>query len=126
MSTSMAAYDTDPDCHKVGGMLAPDIRIYLCGRVTIERNERVLTEAAIGGRQGRLLFAFLGTRRTQPVSKPDLIGAITASRAMWARISSPCRRRGSTLKMHARQSIVPRARFGATRCPPRGLRPMSP
>jgi SARP family transcriptional regulator, regulator of embCAB operon len=61
-------------------MLTPDARIYLCGRVTVERNGRVLTEAAIGGRQGRLLFTFLGTRRTQLVSKPELIGAIWGSR----------------------------------------------
>ena len=57
-------------------MLAPDARIYLCGRVTVERNGRVLTDAALGGRQGRLLFAFLGTRRTHPVSKAQLIEAI--------------------------------------------------
>src|SRR5215510_1816533 len=80
MTASMAAYDTDANCDKVGGMLAPETRIYLCGRVTVERNGRVLTEAAIGGRQGRLLFTFLGTRRTQPVSKPELIGAIWGSR----------------------------------------------
>jgi hypothetical protein len=50
-------------------MLAPDVRVYLCGRVTLERNGRALTDAALGGRQGRLLFAFLGTRRTQPCRK---------------------------------------------------------
>ena len=60
-------------------MLAPEARIYLCGRVTVERNGRVLTDAALGGRQGRLLFAFLGTRRTQPVSKAQLIEAIWGS-----------------------------------------------
>jgi DNA-binding SARP family transcriptional activator len=56
--------------------LGTDARIYLCGRVTVERRGRVLTEAALGGRQGRLLFAFLGTRRTQPVSKAQLIEAV--------------------------------------------------
>src|SRR4029450_5829494 len=61
-------------------MLAPDARIYLCGRVTVERNGRALTEAAIGGRQGRLLFTYLGTRRTQPVSHLHLIGALWGSR----------------------------------------------
>jgi SARP family transcriptional regulator, regulator of embCAB operon len=60
--------------------LAPESRIYLCGRVTVERNGRVLTDAALGGRQGRLLFAFLGTRRTQPVSKAQLIGAVWGPR----------------------------------------------
>ena len=60
-------------------MLAHDVRIYLCGRVTVERNGRALTDGALGGRQGRLLFAFLGTRRTQPVSKAQLIEAIWGS-----------------------------------------------
>jgi DNA-binding SARP family transcriptional activator len=76
MMISLAAYDTDPDCGEVGGMLASDARIYLCGRVTVERDGRVLADAALGGRQGRLLFAFLGTRRTLPVSKAQLIDAI--------------------------------------------------
>jgi SARP family transcriptional regulator, regulator of embCAB operon len=57
-------------------MLAPDARIYLCGRVTVERHGRVLADAALGGRQGRLLFGFLGTRRTVPVSRSQLIEAI--------------------------------------------------
>jgi len=61
-------------------MLAPDVRVYLCGRVTVERNGRALTDAALGGRQGRLLFAFLGTRRTRPVSKAQLIDAIWGTR----------------------------------------------
>lgn len=60
--------------------MAPDTRIYLCGRVTVERAGRVLTDAALGGRQGRLLFAFLGTRRTLPVSKAELIDAIWGAR----------------------------------------------
>lgn len=60
--------------------MAPDARIYLCGRVTVERNGRALTEAGIGGRQGRLLLAFLGTRRTQPVSKAQLNEAVWGPR----------------------------------------------
>jgi DNA-binding SARP family transcriptional activator len=55
-------------------------RVYLCGRVTIERSKRVLTDAALAGPQGRLLFAFLGTRRSQPVSKAQVIHAIWGSR----------------------------------------------
>jgi DNA-binding SARP family transcriptional activator len=53
--------------HKTG---AP--RLYLCGRVAIERNGQVLVESELGGRQGRLLLAFLGTRRAQPVSRSQL------------------------------------------------------
>jgi DNA-binding SARP family transcriptional activator len=76
MTTSLAAYDIEPDCGNVGGMLEPHARIYLCGRITVERDGRVSREAALGGRQGRLLFAFLGTRRTLPVTKAQLIDVI--------------------------------------------------
>jgi DNA-binding SARP family transcriptional activator len=57
-------------------MLAPDARVYLCGRLTVERDGRVLTDGTLGGRQGRLLFTFLAARRMQPVSKGQLIDAI--------------------------------------------------
>ena len=51
-------------------------RVHLCGRVTLEMRGRVLADAALAGPQGRLLFAFLGTRRTQPISKAQLIEAV--------------------------------------------------
>jgi DNA-binding SARP family transcriptional activator len=57
-----------------------DCRIYLCGRVTIERHGRVLTDGALAGPQGRLLFAFLGTRRNQPISKDQVIHAVWGER----------------------------------------------
>jgi DNA-binding SARP family transcriptional activator len=107
MTTSLAAYDTDADCGKVGGLLAPDARIYLCGRVTVERNGRVLTDAALGGRQGRLLFAFLGTRRTQPVSKAQLIDAIWGSRTP-ASVETAINALVSKLRAALRQLGVPR------------------
>jgi DNA-binding SARP family transcriptional activator len=53
-----------------------DCRVYLCGRVTIERGGRALSDAALAGRQGRLLLAFLGTRRSQPSAKPQVIEAV--------------------------------------------------
>jgi DNA-binding SARP family transcriptional activator len=53
-----------------------ECRVYLCGRVTIESGGKLITDAALAGPQGRLLFAFLGTRRTQPVSKSDVINAV--------------------------------------------------
>ena len=59
--------------------MAPDARVYLCGRVTVERNGRALSDAALGGRQGRLLFAFLVTRRPQPISRAQLIEAVWGS-----------------------------------------------
>jgi DNA-binding SARP family transcriptional activator len=57
-----------------------EARIYLCGRVTVERSGRMLSEAALAGRQGRLLLAFLGTRRTQPVSTSQAIEAVWGAR----------------------------------------------
>jgi DNA-binding SARP family transcriptional activator len=63
-----------------GAAAAVNTRIYLCGRVTVERNDRVLVEGALAGRQGRLLFTSLGIRRPQPVSKTDVIDAVWGSR----------------------------------------------
>lgn len=59
---------------------ATEYRVYVCGRVTIERCERVLADAALAGPQGRLLFAFLATRRNQPISKTQVIDALWGSR----------------------------------------------
>jgi DNA-binding SARP family transcriptional activator len=55
-------------------------RVYLCGRVTIERRGRILADSALAGPQGRLLFAFLGTRRHQPISKAEVIEAVWGTR----------------------------------------------
>jgi DNA-binding SARP family transcriptional activator len=55
------------------------VRIYLCGRMIVECGPQMIGEGALAGRQGRLLFAFLGSRRSHPVSKPDLIEAVWAS-----------------------------------------------
>lgn len=84
--------------------MAPEVRVYLCGRVTVERAGRVLTDPAFGGRQGRLLFAFLGTRRTLTVSKAQLIEAIwglrtppsvdTAMNALISKLRAALRRLG--------------------------------
>ena len=84
--------------------MADDARVYLCGRVTVERNGRTLTEAGLGARQGRLLLAFLGTRRTQPASKAQVIDAVwgprtpssadTAINALVSKLRSALRRLG--------------------------------
>jgi SARP family transcriptional regulator, regulator of embCAB operon len=73
-------------CGAVGEMLSRvsseyvDCRVYLCGRVTVERDGRALTDGALAGPQGRLLLAFLGTRRTQPSSKSQVIEALWGER----------------------------------------------
>ena len=58
-----------------------DCRVYLCGRVMIERRGRVLADGALAGPQGRLLLAFLGTRRAQPVSKQQVMEAVWGEQA---------------------------------------------
>ena len=52
------------------------MRVYLCGRVTLECGALVLRDAALGGAQSRLLLAFLGTRRTRPASRLETIDAL--------------------------------------------------
>ncbi len=58
------------------GPVAPVVRLYLCGRVTIECGSLVLRDSALGSAQSRLLLGFLGTRRTRPASRLETIGAL--------------------------------------------------
>ena len=55
---------------------AANVRVYLCGRVTLECGELILRDGALGGAQGRLLLAFLGTRRTRPSSRMEAVDAL--------------------------------------------------
>ena len=61
------------------------IRIYLTGRVGIERNsEPVLQERQLRGKQGRLAFAYLVCERTRPVSRDELASVIWPTEDMAA------------------------------------------
>ena len=51
-------------------------RVYLCGRVAVERGPCVVRDGALGGAQCRLLLAFLGTRRTRPASRLETVDAL--------------------------------------------------
>jgi SARP family transcriptional regulator, regulator of embCAB operon len=51
------------------------LRIQLCGRVAIERDGARL-EAALPGRQGRLLFVYLVAHRLRPVTRDELADAL--------------------------------------------------
>jgi DNA-binding SARP family transcriptional activator len=55
-------------------------RLYLCGRLAVESGGQVVSERELG-RQGRLLLAFLGTRRAHPVSRLQLIDGVWNKRA---------------------------------------------
>lgn len=61
--------------------MAPDTRVYLCGRVAIERHGRLVGETSLAGRQGRALLAYLGTRRMQPATKAQVAEALWGTRA---------------------------------------------
>ena len=52
-----------------------ETRIQLCGRLVVKlRGERL--EAALPGRQGRLLFAYLASNRHRPLGRPELTEAL--------------------------------------------------
>ena len=52
------------------------LRIYLTGSVALEHGERLVTEAAFPGRQGRLAFVFLVEHRARSVSRSELTDVI--------------------------------------------------
>ena len=48
------------------------LRIYLTSRVRVENGDLLLDEAALPGRQGRLVLAYLVAERVRPVSRDEL------------------------------------------------------
>jgi DNA-binding SARP family transcriptional activator len=61
-------------CEYVGGTLA-ETRIHLCGRL-VARIEGRRVEAALPGRQGRLLFAYLCANRRRALGRAELMDAV--------------------------------------------------
>ena len=57
-------------------MTAP--RLYLTGHVALEYGDRLVTESALPGRQGRLAFVYLAANRQRPVTRGELIEVIWA------------------------------------------------
>lgn len=51
-------------------------RIYLTGQVSLECGDRLVTEGALPGRQGRLAFVFLVANRSRPVGRDELVDVI--------------------------------------------------
>jgi DNA-binding SARP family transcriptional activator len=52
------------------------VRVYLCGRVMVERGEHLARDAGLAGGQGRQLLAYLVTRRAHPVARIEVIEAL--------------------------------------------------
>ena len=52
------------------------LKVFLTGRVAVETDGAVIDEAQLGGRQGRLLFAYLVAERSRPVPRDELAEAL--------------------------------------------------
>jgi hypothetical protein len=48
------------------------LKVFLTGRVAVTTDGAVIDEAQLGGRQGRLLFAYLVAERSRPVPRDEL------------------------------------------------------
>ena len=52
------------------------VKVFLTGRVAVKTDGAVIDEAQLGGRQGRLLFAYLVAERSRPVPRDELAEAL--------------------------------------------------
>ena len=52
------------------------LKVFVTGRVAVETDGAVIDEAHLGGRQGRLLFAYLVAERSRPVPRDELAEAL--------------------------------------------------
>src|SRR5512133_3475016 len=55
---------------------AAKLKVFLAGRVAIERGDSVVGEKRFPGRQGRLLFAYLVAEQGRPVPRDELADAL--------------------------------------------------
>lgn len=56
------------------------MRIYLAGRITVERNGRLLLERQLPGPQGRHVFAMLAAEHRRPLSRDELAEELWSAR----------------------------------------------
>src|SRR5262245_41689 len=57
---------------------ATNLKVFLLGRVAVERDGLVVDETRFPGRQGRLVFGYLVAERNRPVPRDELADAIWA------------------------------------------------
>jgi YVTN family beta-propeller protein len=55
---------------------ALQLKVFVTGRITVETDGAVIDEAHLGGRQGRLLLAYLVVERGRPVPRDELAEAL--------------------------------------------------
>ena len=56
------------------------LRVRVCGGLVLEAGDRHIPDALVGGRQGRLVFAFLLCERARPVRREELAELLWAER----------------------------------------------
>src|SRR3954453_21405318 len=69
-------------------METPRTRIELCGRLLVDIDGEGL-QAALPGRQGRLLFAYLVLNRDRPVRRDELVDALWSENGQPGRAAAP-------------------------------------
>src|SRR3989442_11329874 len=52
------------------------LRIHICGTLAITLGELIVTEAQLGGRQGRRLWTYLVLNRARAIGRDELAGAV--------------------------------------------------
>src|SRR5215831_8853716 len=52
------------------------LKVFVTGRIAVETNGAVIDEAHLGGRQARLVFAYLVSERSRPVPRDELAEAL--------------------------------------------------
>src|SRR2546423_4924419 len=67
------------------------LKVFVTGRVAVETDGAVIDEAQLGGRQGRLLFAYLVAERSRPVPRDEL------AEALWGETPPVTRDKGLTV-----------------------------
>jgi DNA-binding SARP family transcriptional activator len=85
------------------------LRIYVTGRILIERGETLVEERELAGRQGRLALAFLVSERHRPVTKEEIISVIwpdTPPREIETALSAIFSKLRGALKKAAPTSII--------------------
>lgn len=91
-------------------------RIYLTGRVAFEYGERLITEDAFPGRQGRLAAVFLIVNRHRPVTRAELVDVLwsgapppesdAAISAILSKIRAAMRAVGLPNSIEARSTVI--------------------
>ena len=92
------------------------MRIYLTGRVSIEKGEKLVEERELAGRQGRLAFVFLVSERHRPIAKEELVSVVwrdtppneieTALSAILSKLRAACKKAASDVSVDVHAGTI--------------------